>query len=676
MIISDEQIKKVEKILLDGETFNDEQREFIRCNNISLNLVACPGSGKTTALLAKLILLSEEIPFNTNRGICVLTHTNVAINEIKNKLGSQADKLFSYPNFFGTIQSFVDKFLFIPFWTIRYRERPRKIDLESYYLSISKRVFQFGFVTGFDTATIKNKNHYLKVYEDFIFNYRLRYEDKRIIIYNKINGKAVVFNKPNSKLDWSADEKTNLQNWFIRYKLKTHQIDGRFSYEDAYFFASVYLAKFPTIIKSISSRFKYIFIDEMQDTDIYQKEILDHIFPFDSQDYIIQYIGDPNQAIFNNYTDTKLSLWDPNLTNTQTTKFLSNSLRFGEEIAMRIKFVCINNISESLRGNLKVQSQIPHLILYENTTPKERILKKFAELISNFNLRTDKTKPFKAIGSVGKEKEDDKITLKSYFNDYCNKSLFERTNYDNAISYLKKPKIELVNRKGVKIYSEIFFNLIIQILEIGEKKLIKNGWNYQFTKVSLLSYLSENDEEFYTELLVKISELSMLLHSSSDYDKSVLSNLNEFVKEKFVPQMGLDYNKIQNFIENTIINPVFLNLTKHNIYSCPEYPGIEIEITTIHSVKGETHKATLYLDTVFHELDSHHIKNQVLGDVYTFRENKDVRKKRTLKLAHVAMSRPTDLLCFACNKDTFTRDELNQINYENNKAKGWVIKYC
>ena len=54
------------------------------------------------------------MPLENNQGICVLTNTNVSIDEIKSKLGNKADILFKYPNHFGTIQSFVDKFLAIP----------------------------------------------------------------------------------------------------------------------------------------------------------------------------------------------------------------------------------------------------------------------------------------------------------------------------------------------------------------------------------------------------------------------------------------------------------------------------------------------------------------------------------------------------------------------------------
>ena len=59
--------------------------------------------GKTTTLLAKLIILAKKMPFPDNKGICVLTHTNVAINEIKDKLGSKSKPNIILSNYVGTI---------------------------------------------------------------------------------------------------------------------------------------------------------------------------------------------------------------------------------------------------------------------------------------------------------------------------------------------------------------------------------------------------------------------------------------------------------------------------------------------------------------------------------------------------------------------------------------------
>ena len=105
--ITDDEIRYAESLLLPADkTFDNERKAFIRNFN-TIDLQAVPGSGKTTALLAKLIILERKLPFANGSGILVLSHTNAAVDEIKEKIQRHCPKLFSYPNFLGTIQSFV-----------------------------------------------------------------------------------------------------------------------------------------------------------------------------------------------------------------------------------------------------------------------------------------------------------------------------------------------------------------------------------------------------------------------------------------------------------------------------------------------------------------------------------------------------------------------------------------
>src|SRR5262245_13438970 len=65
----------------------------------SLGLEACPGSGKTTLLVAKLAILARKWTA-TDRGICVLSHTNVARREIEARLGHTiGTRLLMHPHF-------------------------------------------------------------------------------------------------------------------------------------------------------------------------------------------------------------------------------------------------------------------------------------------------------------------------------------------------------------------------------------------------------------------------------------------------------------------------------------------------------------------------------------------------------------------------------------------------
>lgn len=113
IVISDEDIEWVKNIMPDIEF--DECRINILKNMSGTDVHACPGSGKTTLLVAKLAILAKKWN-EEGRGICVLSHTNVAREEIQERLGTSdiGKKLLSYPHFIGTFQSFIDTFISIP----------------------------------------------------------------------------------------------------------------------------------------------------------------------------------------------------------------------------------------------------------------------------------------------------------------------------------------------------------------------------------------------------------------------------------------------------------------------------------------------------------------------------------------------------------------------------------
>ena len=102
---------------------------------------------------------------------------------------------------------------------------------------------------------------------------------------------------------------------------------------------------------------------------------------------------------------------------------------------------------------------------------------------------------------------------------------------------------------------------------------------------------------------------------------------------------------------------------------------LEIEITSVHAVKGQTHCATLYLESYFQKdgngvnaksYESQRLKDQFLGT--QMQSNVGDRVKQSAKMAYVGFSRPTDLLCIAVHKDRFD-NLLNGINQQE-----WEIK--
>ena len=139
MLIDDIHIAEAERLLIGNNHFDQERLDFIKSLD-SCDLLAVPGSGKTTALQAKLYCLSKLRPFSSTSGILVLSHTNAAVDEIKKKLSQSCPELFEYPNFVGTIQDFVDTFLAIPYYNCRYSHAITSINTTIYKEEFARNI--------------------------------------------------------------------------------------------------------------------------------------------------------------------------------------------------------------------------------------------------------------------------------------------------------------------------------------------------------------------------------------------------------------------------------------------------------------------------------------------------------------------------------------------------------
>ena len=92
------------------------QKRIVVCNEPRIIVKACPGSGKTFSVTARLARILKKNKLNRHQGIAVLSFTNTACNEIK--MGLQEDwgiNEVSNPHFIGTIDKFINDYIFLPF---------------------------------------------------------------------------------------------------------------------------------------------------------------------------------------------------------------------------------------------------------------------------------------------------------------------------------------------------------------------------------------------------------------------------------------------------------------------------------------------------------------------------------------------------------------------------------
>lgn len=630
--ISDMDIEYAEKIFLpEGCSFDLERRDVIKCME-SKDIQACPGSGKTTSLLAKLAILAQWMPLEDNKGICVLTHTNVAINEIKGKLGRKGDILFSYPNYFGTIQSFVDRYLAIPACIYYYNTRPSKIDSDSYDFEIIKRYQKLprsGGLRGWMYNRFKQRPgfelEYLKgIRFDFISE-----------CFFDIKGNKLNIGKASSSYQQLFEIKMSV--------LK----EGILHYEDAYSLAFKYLNDFSIVLKkAFSERFTFVFIDEMQDTDSNQNSILEQIF--DASNVIIQKFGDRNQAIYDGFLEEQDTL------EIDDCLCINGSKRFSSSIAKITQKLCVHE--QNIVGDSSVQDIQPKFLVFDDDTI-DSVLPFFVKIIKEHNLY-DEHSDFKAIGWIGKENEN-KITLSSYYINYQNRSRRRKIELNFLNDYLQKVDDNTIKIEGAGYYRQLMINALLKVLKLLEVKDPNNS--HQFTERTLIQYLENKDTNFEDIFNSKAADWCLKIHVGED----VSEPFKYFILNDFCRYFeDVDIRKLNNFLINSNTERRE-QLSEFNIYN--EF-DINIKVATVHSVKGETHTATLYLETWYkNSTDIKRIIN------YLISKKKKIKPilETSLKVAYVGMTRPTCLLCVAAHKDTISGNEryLQEAGWEIREVK-------
>lgn len=663
-------ITEAEQIFINGNTFDEAERiKFINYNE-TCDLLAVPGSGKTTVLLAKLYAMSKQLPFNNGSGILVLSHTNAAVDEIESKLKTNCPKLFEYPNFVGTVQGFVNKFLASPANCLKYGSYITKND-NDIYLNEVKR-FYYSLQWSQNNSAVKNLKNVL---------YGKANTNKGNISTNEKNDNTISliyhlkFDFENRKLMY-GDKNTTLYKFggsanhhYLELESWKENLlmNGMLNYSDSFYLAKWAMNNYPKIKEQIQNRFKYVFIDEMQDLEETQIELIDSIFAKGEGKTVIQRIGDINQAIYNSGKKVKIECdWK-----TRNEYYLTGSNRLTKQVSELVNSFTL----DSKNGKFIVDGKKvlpngdipPHLILFTDAT-KNKLKDKFEQLVYDYKLvDTDEAKyGYKIIGWTGERENeaDGKLCLHSIFGFTKELKTFKE-DYNTLSKYLQLFDSE---KKTLEAVRKSILNAFINILRLEGKKLEKTvrgkKFDRYYTKSDLIEFIKAYNQEgdylnacegFKGKLFIWCFELVTQKNHQTIYAEIVVF-INAELKTWF--DLSLSSAEIIEFV-GTRFTEVRSGLTKvETVIASDDKPNIEIE--TVHSVKGQTHCATMYVETSYFTYETKKPKiidaltKQSHGFVIGQKKGKtevDARGKEALKMMYVGFSRPTHLLCFAALND-------------------------
>ncbi len=645
--------------LLGLDPFDTPRREYLKCCT-TVDLSACPGSGKTTLIVAKLAILARKWQYRT-KGICVLSHTNVAREQIEHRLGRTVvgQRLLSYPHFIDTIHGFVNRFLALP-WLYSRGYPVETIDDE---IALRRRWFNLHHATR--SGLERNRyDHAL-----------LRISDSDFSLGDIRWGRGSLGRSSTTYQALVASCKESIERGF-------HCYDEMFVWADAL------LQNHAQVPVWLTHRFPLIILDEMQDTFVRQAKFLSTVFPRTSDRIIVQRVGDPNQAIFD----------APEANSAETDFFpdpdeciaIPNSYRFGNQIAALASPFAVQPVGTAgLTGIGPKGSRMPeheggHAVFIFPDDSTVGVLDAYGKhAVSILGIELVSKGLITAIGHI--HQDDPEVSpghahypksVGHYWDGYAVEITRKDPTPRTLAQYLRAAQSLTADGNvlspGVEKIASGILRLARRIGDIGDLKRksrthraviekLESAPEERATYKNIVRRLLADREVLSEADWPALSESVMLVAAAlcdGDTDKSKAERFLEWPKDD--PSIeSKEKSPTSNFIPN-----VYRVLVDDG--------SIDIRLGSIHSVKGQTHLATLLLNTYWHDQSARRMMPWLIGE--SANENgAGARDVQRLLHTYVAMTRPSHLLCLAVPLSALGEDQASERNIDLLKNKGWRV---
>lgn len=486
-------------------------------NTVSGNmfLINAPaGSGKTTFIKNKI---NEIIENNKTCNILCITYTKRAAEELMAKINSKNVKI-------ATIHSFISEFLKI------YFSNRKVIDLyfETYKENILNRINN---PSNDEQINITNQK------------YKEEHDGNLSFEYIKNNTKSISYNELS-------------YNSFY---------NGGLSHDALLSFAEILLDKFPIIKRRLSSLYKYIFIDEYQDTSA---NILRFFYNSvkDTQTKLFL-CGDKMQQIYKNYDGT----FEEYLTKFNSSTYLLNTNYRSSECIVTV----LNNIYNDSSFIQKISD-----IQEKGNKPQVYITE---DINSTLNTIEDETpKIFKLF-----------IYNKERFEKIGAKNLYEQVSNMEKYSFGKKYSPVDVLLKNDIDNPDPLFKLLFELNDFLKKYKLKQ---YGL----LIQKINNKKHKIYNKNTLKINK-----HEDKNNFQTLIESIYNKYNENIKILEFLKFINDKNFVLNSIIEN-YLEDTENNEYSNVLEQNIgefrklceyleTPKISTQHGVKGEGHDEVVFI---------------------------------------------------------------------------------
>ncbi|VFR72557.1 ATP-dependent DNA helicase UvrD/PcrA [plant metagenome] len=615
--------------------FDDSERRYALLENGSRDFNAVPGSGKTSLLAAKLLLLAKKWP-HTRRGICVLSHTNVARDEIARRLGETAEgaQLLSYPHFVGTIHSFVNQFFAMPLL----RSLDLKVDV------IDDSVFAEKALARLQRGEFSKLRYFLK---------------------NQSNGDDIATSLfyRTAALTVNVDKGTlpapHTPSYQSLVSLKAQLTNlGIFRHRDMFAYADLALQTCPHLVDVIHRRFPMVFIDEMQDTSWEQEAFLNRIFDSKS---VMQRFGDVDQKIVFDEENGDLLTFPR-----KNHGCISTSKRFGGAIAHAVGSVRMSG--GAVVGN-GVDVQAPILLLYA-ASDVTKVVQHFGRIVvdrlSDVEVNAREVKAMCArITSEGNVLVGRRLS--DYWPGYGDWPPSTGVRSENFWSLIGDAGQSLQETSLGSRVSDVRRALLL-VLRDANAPLAKDLRDGRSLPRAARAWAPTGHIEALTRHLTLRGE--QLCSNAQRPD--LFQILYEGLKPYLPAALAFDtFQALKVFGEPEVAAAAATHVaTKCEVLH--QGRSLLFELGTVASMKGETHSASLVLESyggVSRKFDVALGLEYIAGLPSKALAKLPKTQQAQMRNLYVAMSRPTTLLCLAANESRVPQKVREAL-----ASKGWHIE--
>jgi len=614
---------------------NIQQKEAILHSEGPLLILAGAGSGKTKVLTTRVAQLIKDKKCFGNQILCV-TFTNKAANEMRERVLKLTNNKSNSIPWLGTFHSISNKIL---------RKHAEAVGLKPSF-------------------TILDTLDQLKLIKNILAaeNIDIKKNPPKLIAYLIDHWKNKALLPANVKINSSDYSKINALKIYKIYQERLRLMNC-VDFGDLILHCVTIFKNFKEIQESFKKNFKYILVDEYQDTNYVQNLWL-NLITNDSKNICV--VGDDDQSIYSwrgaevknilefekNFTNTKIVKLEQNyrstknIINTASSLISNNDDRLGKKIWSDLKDgdkVRVNSFSDGRDEATGISDIIEKELIKYFSLNDIAILVRAAFQTREFEERFIKIGlPYRVIGGM---KFYERAEIKDAL---CYLRLIQQKNDDLAFErIINNPKRSIGDSTLKKLHdlsrtrNKNLFETADEILNEDELKPKTKESLKQFIKlVKTWTKLSEQLD--HVQLLERVLDESgytqMLINEKSPEAEARLENLKELRASM------KNYSNLVEFLENISLQTSIDE----------EWEGEKINLMTIHAAKGLEFNC-VFLPGWEEGLFPHQKSIEEKGD-------QAVQEER--RLAYVALTRAKQRL--------FISFANNRKYYGNNNSNDWM----